>query len=181
MPTEIIFTLTGPDRVGIVEKVTKALLDLGGNVQTSRMARLGGEFAILMLAALPEAQLQRIEPAMEPLRAQGYRMTFSRTQQAPDGPREGWRVFRIEVRGADHEGIIHEIAQGLSRFGINIESMETGTAPAPMSGIPLFSMAASVAVPPELDEAAWKEAVAEAAQRSGVDIAVTASAGSPES
>ena len=50
MRKNIVFTLTGSDKIGIVEEVTKVFLDHNGNVETSRMARLGGEFAILMLA-----------------------------------------------------------------------------------------------------------------------------------
>lgn len=39
MPTNIVLILTGPDRVGLVEAMTKHLLDRGGNVETSRMTR----------------------------------------------------------------------------------------------------------------------------------------------
>jgi glycine cleavage system transcriptional repressor len=53
MQKTFVLTLTGPDRIGFVEKVTGLLLERGGNVETSRMARLGGEFAILMLAWIP--------------------------------------------------------------------------------------------------------------------------------
>jgi glycine cleavage system transcriptional repressor len=49
MRNHLVYTLTGSDRIGIVEEVTKMLLDHGGNVETSRMVRLGGEFAMLML------------------------------------------------------------------------------------------------------------------------------------
>jgi len=54
MRTNIVFTLTGPDRIGIVESVTKMLLGHGANVESSRMTRLGGEFAMLMLVSMPE-------------------------------------------------------------------------------------------------------------------------------
>ena len=53
MKRNFVLTLTGPDRIGIVDRVTGLLLDRGGNVETSRMARLGGEFAVLMLVSLP--------------------------------------------------------------------------------------------------------------------------------
>ena len=53
MDTNIVFTLTGPDRIGLVEHVTRLMLGLDGNVETSRAVRLGGEFAILMLVTLP--------------------------------------------------------------------------------------------------------------------------------
>ena len=57
MGSRIIFTLTGTDRVGVVEEVTHVFVTLGGNVGTSRMARLGGEFVMLMEVALPTDDL----------------------------------------------------------------------------------------------------------------------------
>lgn len=42
-------TASGPDRPGIVARLSKRVLDCGGNVEVSRMARLAGEFSILML------------------------------------------------------------------------------------------------------------------------------------
>ena len=57
MNKEIVLTLTGHDRVGIVKEITNVLVKHGGNVVNSRMARLGGEFAMLALVALDEKDL----------------------------------------------------------------------------------------------------------------------------
>ena len=64
MRSTIVFTLTGSDRVGIVEEVTGVLLGLGGNVETSRMARLGGEFAMLVLLTLAAEKLGELDGAL---------------------------------------------------------------------------------------------------------------------
>ena len=45
MRKNIVLTLAGHDRIGIVERITKEVLNGGGNIVGSRMARLGGEFA----------------------------------------------------------------------------------------------------------------------------------------
>jgi len=172
--TSIVLTLTGPDRVGIVEEVTGALLDVGANVETSRMSRLGGEFAVLMLASVPETHTGRVEAALAPLVERGYKVTCAVTQGTYDETRAGWLSYRVDVRGADHEGIIHEIAHGLSQQGISIESAEAGTEEAPISGTPLFTMTALVAVPPEVAEQDWKGTLAEAASVSNVDVEITA-------
>ena len=170
MRTNLVFTLTGTDRVGIVEEVTRIMLDLGANVETSRMVRLGGEFAILMLVSLPGEPASQIEDAFASLVGQGYRI--STTLTAP-GDAAGDRViYRVTVRGADHEGIVHEIARGLSARGINIESMETGTSEAPVSGTPLFSMDAVVAVPTDVAEPDWMAALAAAGELAGVDVEI---------
>jgi glycine cleavage system transcriptional repressor len=174
MRTDIVLTLTGPDRVGIVEEVTRVLLELEANVGTGRMARLGGEFAILMQASLPEERLEELCDAFNHLIADGYRVT---TNVTVDVERRDWLVYRVDVSGADHEGIVHGIARGLSQRGINIESMETGTVGAPVSGTPLFFMSALVAVPPELAEEDWVSQLESAADQANVDVSVS-SAGS---
>jgi len=174
MSTSIVLTLTGPDRVGIVEDVTKALLDVGANVETSRMSRLGGEFAVLMLATVPEAQAHAVEPAMQTLVDEGYKLTCGVTKESYDEAHVGWAPYRVEVNGADHEGIVHDIARVLSQQGISIESAETGTTMASVSGTQLFSMTALVMVPPDISDGSWMEQVAEAGANSNVDVEVTA-------
>ena len=173
MRTSIVLTLTGPDRVGIVEDVTRILLAADANVETSRMAHLGGEFAILMLLSMPAERIDHIDEAFADLTERGYTVSTHETVREHARPHTGWSPYRIEVRGADHEGIIHDIAQGLSRSGINIESMETGTIAAPVSGTPLFTMRAVVAVPHSLGEAEWMTELEEACGQANVDVAIS--------
>ncbi len=174
MRTNIVFTLSGPDRVGLVEEVTRVMLDLDGNVETSRAVRLGGEFAILMLVTLPAEELAGLEAAFLHLTSSGYRVTVGETEDTYEASHRGWLPYRIEVLGADHEGIIHDIAHGLSQRGINIESMETGTSPAPVSGALLFTMRAVVAVPRNLLEREWTADLDEACHQANVDVHVSA-------
>ena len=174
MRTNIVFTLSGPDRIGIVESVTKMLLDHGGNVESSRMARLGGEFAMLMLVSFPGEQPASLDRDVESLISNGYKVTTSRTGQTDAEAHPGWLPYRIEVEGADHEGIIHEVSLYLSERGINIESMETGVDYAPVSATPLFTMTAIVAVPPALANQKWDSALLNAGEVLNVDIKVTA-------
>ncbi len=173
MHSDVVLTVTGPDRIGIVETVTGVLLGLGANVETSRMARLGGEFAIIMLAAVPDASAEALKTAFEDLVAEGYRTTVVPTGRETGTALRGWMRYRIEVHGADHEGIVHEIARGLSARGINIEAMDTGTSPAPVTGTTLFSMIAVVAVPPDLAEPLWTADLHEAGRQANVGVVVT--------
>ncbi len=172
MRTTVVFTLTGPDRVGIVEEVSEILVGLNCNVETSRMARLGGEFAILMAVSVPAESID-LEGAFQPLVAEGYRVCAS-GGSVPAGVKPAPAAeYRIDVTGADHEGIVHEIARGLSSAGINIESMETGTVNSSITGTPLFMMSARVAVPSDLADSHWMETLEEAGNQAGVDITVS--------
>jgi glycine cleavage system transcriptional repressor len=172
MRSNFVLTLTGPDRIGIVDTVTRLLLDRGGNVETSRMARLGGEFAILMLVSMPAEQFAGLEEDLEGLTAQGYKVTTTQAEQTSAEGHPGWLPYHVEVQGADHEGIIQEVAHYLSQHGINIESMDSETAPAPISGVPLFAMTANIVIPPSLSGQGWEAGLEDLAGRMNLEIRV---------
>lgn len=173
MRTNIAFTLTGTDRIGIVEEATRLMLAPGGNVETSRMARLGGCFAMLMLVSVPADQLAGLEQDAQQMVARGYQITLTVAEPVEAGAHAGWSLFQIDVTGADHEGIVHEVARYLSQRGINIESMDTGVATVPMTGAPLFTLIARVAVPPALAGEDWQSALRDVAYRLNIDVGVS--------
>jgi glycine cleavage system transcriptional repressor len=173
MNRNVILTLTGPDRIGIVDELTGLLLERGGNVETSRMARLGGEFAVLMLVSLPGEQLASLDTGLQDLTGQGYKVTITQAERTYAQAHSGWRPYHIEVHGADHEGIIHEVAHYLSERGISIESGESETTLAPISGSPLFAMTAEIVVPPSLTGQRWKAGLDEIGSRLNLEIRVS--------
>lgn len=174
MGINIVFTLSGTDRVGIVDEITSSLLELGGNIETSKMVRLGGEFAVLMLVSLPSDKAETLQKAMLDLTSRGYKVTATMTKEHSTQAYPGWLPYRIEMHGADHEGIVHNIAHTLSQQGISIEAMDTGNTRAPNSGALLFSMQALVLVPPDLDENFWQSELENAGHEQHVDISVSA-------
>jgi glycine cleavage system transcriptional repressor len=174
MRKNIVLTLTGTDRIGIVDSVTEILVKFDGNVETSRMARLGGEFAMLMLISIPEEQIANFELAVRGLEEQGFQVSTRATGQSYEQKQAGWLPYQIEVHGADHDGIVHQVAHYLTQRGINIESMDTGIVSAPMSGTLFFSMNALVLVPPGPAQADWQSDLDEVADRLNVEIKVSA-------
>lgn len=174
MAENLVLTVTGPDRIGMVEEVTGLLVARGGNVEISRMTRLGGEFAILMLAAVPTDQVVGLETDLGRLTERGYKVATTQARPSAADAHPEWPRFRIEVQGADHEGIIQEVARYLSHRGINIESMDSDTAPAPISGVPLFTMSAEVAVPPEAEARAWETGLHDLSGQLNLEIQVRA-------
>jgi glycine cleavage system transcriptional repressor len=111
------------------------------------MARLGGEFAVLMLVTVGEERFDAVEGAVMGLEREGYQVATRETVPEDTSKYAGWLPYKIEVNGADHEGIIHRVARYLADQGINIETLTTGTVHAPMSGTPLFTMSALVLAP----------------------------------
>src|SRR3954453_6984307 len=94
MQSQFVLTLPGPDQIGIVDRVTGLLLDRGGNVETSRMARLGGEFAILMLVSMPAEQFDGLEMDLEGLAVEGYKTTTTPAGRTYAEAHTGWRPYR---------------------------------------------------------------------------------------
>jgi glycine cleavage system transcriptional repressor len=56
--------------------------------------------------------------------------------------------------------------------GINIESLDTSSTPAPMSGTPLFTMKGIVLVPPKLNFNTWSDALEEVGDSLNVSVKV---------
>jgi glycine cleavage system transcriptional repressor len=157
MQKRLVLTLSGRDRVGIVERVSKEVLKFNGNVEASRMSRLGGEFAMLMLISISLPNFENLKNGIEELKAEGFTITTCPTEATETGKYNGWLPYQVEVRGADHEGIIYRITQHLAKYNINIETMDTNMVKAPMSGTPLFMITATLLVAPDLAYAALRK------------------------
>ena len=137
------------------------------------MARLGGEFAMLMLVSVSAEGLDQLSRGVLSLQDEGYTVTARETEQADPAKHAGWVPYQVEVTGADHEGIIHNVTHRLAERSINIESMDTGTVTASMSGTPLFTMTAVVLVPPDLTYRALQSDLQTVADDLNVDIDVS--------
>lgn len=164
----LVLTLIGPDRPGLVGSVAAVVASHGGNWLESRMTRLGGQFAGILRAELPEQNVTGALRALSELEASGLRVV------AQTEPREQTGVQRmhmdLEVLGVDRPGIVREISQLLAAAGVNVEELATGTRSAPMSGELLFEARARVHVPPSTDLTTLRTALDRAARDLMVDV-----------
>jgi len=173
MRKQMVLTATGHDRVGIVEQLTELLLQFDGNVESSRMVHLKGDFAMLMFVNAPE---EKIEGLREALAEVHYVSADVHTGLSEISEPEETAVnpCAITVLGADHMGIIHKITRYLAEQGLNLETMTTEVVAAPMSGSPLFTMSAVVNIPPQLEVSDLREALEFIGDEMGVDTKVFA-------
>src|SRR5512135_2025222 len=63
----LVITASGEDRVGLVDRLSSRIAESGCNIEESRMAVLGGQFALIMLLSGPWHALSRLEGQMESL------------------------------------------------------------------------------------------------------------------
>jgi len=166
-----VLTCLGTDRPGIVAEVTGFLHENGCNVEESRMAILGGEFGLLILASLERRSLGRLEESLPELEERSRLEVRLRETEPPEAHRQPGTVpYVVTTYAADHEGILHAISQSLSDLGVNIVSASTNTHPAPVSGTPLFEMEMEIDVPTGLALPQLRAALDEIAIRENADI-----------
>jgi len=145
-PDFLALTASGEDRVGLVERFTSRILDAGCNIEESRMAVLGGQFAILMLVSGPWHALSKLEDRASTMGEElGLTIVHKRTR--PQERATPLVPYRVNVVAMDHPGIVHKLAEFFSRQGINIEELNTETYPAPHTGTTMFSVNLTIGVP----------------------------------
>ncbi len=142
---DLILTLIGPDRPGIVESVAEAVAANGGNWAESRMAHLAGRFAGVLRVEVPPSRVEALEGALRVLEAAGLQLVVERGEGPPQP--QPWRAMDIELLGLDRPGLVRQISELLAQQQINIEELGTDRTSAPMSGETLFRARLRVHVP----------------------------------
>ena len=171
MRKQLVLTASGHDRVGVVEEISELILRYEGNVEASRMVRLGGDLAMLMFVTAPEDKIDDLRAALSEIHYARYDI-HTRLSEVVEPEETSAVSCAITVLGADHMGIIHQVSRYLADQGINIETMTTEVVAAPMSGTPLFTMSAMVKVPPQLEIEDLREALVFIGDDLGVDTKV---------
>ena len=145
----LVITASGEDQVGLVDRLTGRIAETGCNIEESRMALLGGQFAIIMLLSGRWDALTRLENKLPALGEDlGLAIIHKRTRH-PER-KKPLVPYRVEVVAMDHPGIVHSLASYFARQGINIEELSTETYPAPHTGTPMFSVSMTVGVPADM-------------------------------
>jgi glycine cleavage system regulatory protein len=172
MKSYLVVTITCPDRPGIVEQVTEVILRFSANWEESRLARLGGDFAGIVLVSVPEERAEDLSAALRGLADERMSVAVKLTQRVAPASPAGSSLCELRLSGADHEGIVHSVSSYLAGQGINVEAMETEVVLAPISATPLFHMEAQINVPPGLPLSQLQANLERIGEELGVDIEV---------
>jgi glycine cleavage system regulatory protein len=156
----LILTVVGPDRPGLVRALSQAVAASGGSWLESRMARLAGQFAGIVLVEAPESLLEDLRA----LESQGLRIVV---QGGAAAETTGDRLT-LEVVGNDRPGIVRDITAVVAAHGINIEELTTGVSSGSFSGELLFKATALLRAP----DAAALEAMRAGLERLGNELMV---------
>lgn len=171
MKTYAVLTAVGPDRQGLVDEISEYLSDRKINIEDSRMAVLGGEFAVLLLAGGPPVAVEQLLTSVEPLEKKtGLTFGVKRTRAPGEVSSGPSLLYRLHATSMDHPGIVHQITRLLHVHGINIESLDTRVQPAPHSGTPIFSMDCLVSVPAAVKISELREELYDLGDDLNVDV-----------
>jgi glycine cleavage system transcriptional repressor len=166
----VAVTAVGLDRPGIVAAVSQVLYDFGGNIEDSRMAILGGHFAMMLIVAISDdAAAEDLERALvEPARALELITTVRPIAEAPAGHEPG-APYVVSVYGADKPGIVARVSQTLADHKVNITDLATHVVG---DQEPVYVMVLEVELPPGADADAIGSALKTLGSDLGVDVAV---------
>lgn len=156
MKKHLVISALGRDRPGIVNQLSGAILDSGCNIEDSRMAVLGGEFAVILLVSGPWNAVAKFESQVKALEAK-LELTLVTKPTEARPVKTDMLPYLVDVVAMDHPGIVHEVAEFFSLRGINIEDLSTWTYAAAHTGTPMFSMSMTVSVPAGLNIGSLRE------------------------
>ena len=169
----LILTATGPDEVGLVEKISEFITLRSCNIEDSKMAVFCGEFAVIVLISGESAGLAKIANEYRDIEKQTGLSVTMKTPSARK-PAEFFLPYKLTASCMDHPGVVYQISGVLRSLGVNIESMETKTYSAPVSGTPLFQLEADLAVPTRTNINELRDRLAELQREENIDIEFTA-------
>jgi len=149
MQNYLIISAIGHDKPGIVQKLSKVVLDAGCSVEDSRMMVLGGEFSVIMMTSGNWNHIAKLENAVK-VAATELSLVTTLTRTEPRKAKPTLMPYAVEVVAIDNPGIVHHVTDFFSRRQINIEDLSTDTYHAAHTGTPMFSMNVSIDVPSEL-------------------------------
>jgi glycine cleavage system regulatory protein len=149
MRTTLLLTAVGKDKTGLVDSLAQRIAAVGGNWEESRLARLGGQFAGIVLVTIDDSKTDALIAKLRELEGAGLQVT-SRVVPAPIATASGSHV-RLAVTGNDRPGIVRDVARILAERGVNVEDLESSIASAPMSGESMFVVRAKLLVPATLE------------------------------
>jgi len=171
----VILSAIGTDRPGLVDEVTRYVLERGGNLEDSRMVNLHGQFAMMMLVTGPGEVMGRLQDGLGTLKRQTLvHAELHSTDMGPGGTSAKAMPYRLNTWAMDHPGLMQSIAHLLGELGVNIESADTSLRPAPYTNTPLFEMELVVSLPALTPVAALREALGRHCDELNIDWQLTA-------
>jgi glycine cleavage system transcriptional repressor len=142
----LVISALGLDRPGLVNELSRCVLEAGCNIADSRMTVLGGDFAIIQLVTGNWNAVAKLEDQL-PALAERMEMTITSRRTAYREVRRDLMPYAVDVVALDNPGIVHNLASFFSSRNINIQDLTTTSYAAAHTGTPMFSVHMRVDIP----------------------------------
>ena len=169
MNTTLVITVLATDRPGIVQTLSKTLVDHGGSWLDSRLVNLVGKFAGLLHVSVPENKLEELKKALQVLHDTDNQLQIL-MEEANEAVAEAESNLSLELLGADRPGIIDDITAVLVGLKVNINNLESEQRTASMSGEILFYANLQLGLPEGVSEEGVQDALEALSDQLMVDI-----------
>ena len=134
----------------------KRVTDCGCNVAESRVAALGSELSIQVLAQGSWDAIAKLENALAKLDRDGeLRLTHFRTSAKPQ--QITFLPYVVEVIAADKPGILYQLAEFFANHNISIEQLHSTRYRAMQTGADMFSAQITIGIPNTMHLAALRD------------------------
>jgi glycine cleavage system transcriptional repressor len=168
MTEHALITAVGEDKPGLVAALSAFVAKCGCNIEDSRMAILGSEFAMHILVAGEPASLAKLLDGINQVGSGvGLAVTVRKTQMRKQA---GLVPYELTAYAMDHPGIVQRVAELLAERKVNIRGLETRVANAPHTGQPLFSLHATIDVPATEKVAGLRQALTALGATENIDL-----------
>ncbi|MDD1784336.1 ACT domain-containing protein [Enterovibrio sp. ZSDZ35] len=131
---QLVITLIGTDRPGLVETLSDTVFQHQGSWQASSLSKLAGKFAGIIQVDIKEEDATGLSTALTNIPNLDVLIADAARQPEPDTT-----THTLTVTGNDRPGIIQEVTREIAKFGININSLETNAQSAANSGGVIFT------------------------------------------
>lgn len=152
----LVISALGEDRPGLVNDLSRCVLESGCNIADSRMTVLGGDFAIILLVSGNWNAVAKLEDQLPPL-AERLGMTITSRRTALRETHGDMLPYAVDVVALDNPGIVHNLANFFSSRQINIQDLSTSCYAAAHTGTQMFSVHMRVDIPARLHIATLRD------------------------
>jgi glycine cleavage system transcriptional repressor len=167
----LVLAALGQDNTGLVDEFSRCILQSGCTISDSRMAVLGGDFALLLQVGGNWNNIAKLENQLPGLQERlGLTITAHRTSERTGG--QDLLPYGVDVVALDQPGIVHNLARFFSRRNINIQEMVTTSYAAAHTGTPMFSVHLTVEIPATQQISALREEFMEFCDQLNLDAVI---------
>lgn len=168
MSDHLVISAIGNDQPGIINKLTTIILDQHCNIADSRMAVLGGECAIILLANGQKTQIEQLEKQLH-LAQQTLGLTIACHRTQSKDPAGHSQAYTVKAVSLDHPGIIQRLAGFFSDRNINIDNLDTSSYAAAHTGTPMFQLQMHINIPTDANINTLREQFIEFCEEMNID------------